>query len=151
MVAAFQSLILGMSGNVGTQSLAVSLRVLTDDELTWNQKLYLVFKEVRTGAANGLIIGLFSCLVMGIYIYFAFPWDLATSYAISGVIGLSMLISMAVSSLFGTVIPIFFQAIHVDPATASGPLITTINDLTAVLTYYSLVLLFLIQIMHLAG
>ena len=48
-------------------------------------------------------------------------------------------------------IPIFFQAIHVDPATASGPLITTINDLTAVLTYYSLVLLFLIQIMHLAG
>ena len=151
MVAAFQSLILDMSGNVGTQSLAVSLRVLTDDELIWNQKLYLVFKETRTGAANGFIIGLFSCLVMGVYIYVAYPYDFATSYAISGVIGLSMLISMVVSSLFGTVIPILFQAVHVDPATASGPLITTINDLTAVLTYYTLVFVFLIQVMHLGG
>ncbi|WP_300968186.1 magnesium transporter, partial [Faecalibaculum rodentium] len=151
MVAAFQSLILGMSGNVGTQSLAVSLRVLTDDELAWNQKLYLVFKETRTGAANGFIIGLFSCLVMGVYIYVAYPYNFATSYAISGVIGLSMLISMVVSSLFGTVIPILFQAVHVDPATASGPLITTINDLTAVLTYYTLVFVFLIQVMHLGG
>lgn len=151
LVLAFQSLILGMSGNVGTQSLAVSLRVLTDDELTWNQKLYLVFKETRTGAANGFIIGLFSCLVMGVYIYVAYPYNFATSYAISGVIGLSMLISMVVSSLFGTVIPILFQAVHVDPATASGPLITTINDLTAVLTYYTLVFVFLIQVMHLGG
>ncbi len=66
-------------------------------------------------------------------------------------IGLSMLISMVVSSLFGTVIPILFQAVHVDPATASGPLITTINDLTAVLTYYTLVFVFLIQVMHLGG
>lgn len=151
LVLAFQSLILGMSGNVGTQSLAVSLRVLTDDELAWNQKLYLVFKETRTGAANGFIIGLFSCLVMGVYIYVAYPYNFATSYAISGVIGLSMLISMVVSSLFGTVIPILFQAVHVDPATASGPLITTINDLTAVLTYYTLVFVFLIQVMHLGG
>jgi magnesium transporter len=149
MVAAFQSLILDMSGNVGTQSLAVSIRVLTDDELTWKQKLFLVGKEAKAGGANGLIIGLCAFAVLGVYIYFAYPYDLATSYAISAVIGGSMMVSMLVSSVVGTIIPIFFQSIHVDPAAASGPLITTINDLTAVVTYYSLVFVFLIQVLGL--
>lgn len=149
MVAAFQSLILDMSGNVGTQSLAVTIRVVTDEELTWKQKLYLVLKEAKAGAANGLIIGSCACLVLGLYIYFAYPYDLAISYCISGVIGLSMMISMIVSAVFGTCIPLLFEAVHIDPAAASGPLITTINDLTAVVTYYCLVFVFLIQVMHL--
>lgn len=151
MVVAFQSLILDMSGNVGTQSLAVTLRILTDDDLTVKDKMYLVLKEVRAGAANGLVIALISCLLMGIYISLTYPYSVGVSFAISGVIGLSMCISMIVSSLSGTLVPIVFQALHIDPATASGPLITTCNDLTAVITYYSLVWLLLIQGMHLGG
>ena len=63
----------------------------------------------------------------------------------------SLLLSMVISSFVGTAIPMFFKKIKVDPAVASGPLITTVNDLVAVVTYYGLSWLLLLQIMHLAG
>ena len=53
------------------------------------------------------------------------------------------------SGVSGTVIPMFFHKIHVDPAVASGPLITTVNDLVAVVSYYGLAWLFLIGLLHL--
>ena len=58
---------------------------------------------------------------------------------------------MLIASLVGTVIPLFFKKIKVDPAVASGPLITTINDLAAVVTYYGMSWLLLIEVMHLGG
>ena len=66
-------------------------------------------------------------------------------------IGLALLVAMAISSAVGTLIPLFFKKINIDPAVASGPLITTVNDLVAVVTYYGLSWLLLLQIMHLAG
>lgn len=53
-----------------------------------------------------------------------------------------------ISSLVGTLVPILFHKIKVDPAVASGPLITTINDLVAVVTYYGLAWILLIQLLH---
>ena len=61
-------------------------------------------------------------------------------------VGVSLLVAMAISSLVGTVIPMFFHKIKIDPAVASGPLITTVNDLVAVVTYYGLAFLFLIEL-----
>ncbi len=61
-----------------------------------------------------------------------------------------MNLAMMISSLSGTVIPIFLKKIGVDPAVASGPLITTINDLVAVVSYYGLSWLILLNIMHIA-
>ena len=58
---------------------------------------------------------------------------------------------MVISGAVGTLIPLFFKKIHVDPAVASGPLITTVNDLVAVITFYGLSWLFLIEMLHLAG
>jgi magnesium transporter len=57
---------------------------------------------------------------------------------------------MLVSSAVGTLVPLFFKKIKVDPAVASGPLITTINDLVAVVTYYGMSWLLLINVLHLA-
>ena len=57
------------------------------------------------------------------------------------------MLAMVISSLVGTIIPLFFHKIKVDPAVASGPLITTINDLVAVVTYYGLVWLLMIEIL----
>lgn len=54
-----------------------------------------------------------------------------TAFAVSGCIGLSLLVAMAISSAVGTLIPLFFKKINIDPAVASGPLITTVNDLVA--------------------
>ena len=67
------------------------------------------------------------------------------AFLISGCIGIAMFVAMILSSLFGTVIPIFFKKIKVDPAVASGPLITTVNDLIAVVTYYGLAWLLIIN------
>ena len=63
--------------------------------------------------------------------------------------GAALIISMVISSLVGTLTPIIFDKANIDPAVASGPLITTVNDLVAVVTYYGLAGIFLIEIMHL--
>ena len=149
MIMAFQSLILDMAGNVGTQSLAVTIRVLTDENLTVGQKTHLVAKESRVGFFNGMLLGTISILFVGLYIYLIKQKDLVFSFSVSGCIGISLLLAMAISSTIGTLIPLFFKRIKVDPAVASGPLITTINDLVAVVTYYGLSGLFLINVMHL--
>lgn len=145
----FQSLILDMSGNVGTQSLAVSIRVLADPDVTTKQKRALIWKETQTGLANGVIIGGGAAILLGLFIHWFqhYPWNQA--YAISLCIGVAMMISMMISSFTGTIIPIGFQRFHIDPAAASGPLITTLNDLCGAVTYYSMIWFFLIYLMHL--
>ena len=151
IIMCFQSLILDMAGNVGTQSLAVTIRVLMDESLTGKQKVELVFKEMRIAFSNGAILGILSFLVLGLYIalFKGKTWTFA--YAVSGCIGLSLLVAMLVSSAVGTCIPLFFKKVGVDPAVASGPLITTVNDLVAVITYYGMSWIFLIEMFHLAG
>ena len=69
---------------------------------------------------------------------------------ISGCVGAALIVAMVISSMVGTVIPMFFHKIKIDPAVASGPLITTVNDLVAVVTYYGLSMMFLIDIFKIA-
>ena len=71
-----------------------------------------------------------------------------SAFLISGCVGISLVVAMVVSSMIGTIVPMFFHKIHVDPAVASGPLITTVNDLVAVVTYYGLAMVFLIDVFH---
>ena len=151
IIMCFQSLILDMAGNVGTQSLAVTIRVQMDESLTGKQKVELVFKEMRIAFSNGAILGILSFLVLGLYIalFKGKTWTFA--YAVSGCIGLSLMVAMVISGAVGTLIPLFFKKINIDPAVASGPLITTINDLVAVVAYYGLCGILLIGVLHLAG
>lgn len=151
LIMAFQSLILDMAGNVGTQSLAVTIRVLMDENLTAGQKVQFVGKEMRVGLCNGLILGTISFVIVGLYIWLIKGRELLFSYAVSGCIGVALMLAMLISSAVGTLIPLFFKRINVDPAVASGPLITTINDLVAVVTYYGMSWLLLIQMLHFAG
>ena len=151
IIMCFQSLILDMAGNVGTQSLAVTIRVLMDESLTGKQKAELVFKEMKIGLCNGGLLGLMSFVLIGLYIFAIKGKTLVFSYAVSACIGVALLLAMLISSAVGTCIPLFFKKIKVDPAVASGPLITTINDLVAVVSYYGLSWLFLIEFFHMAG
>ena len=73
------------------------------------------------------------------------------AYAVSGCIGISLVLAMLISSAVGTLIPLFFKKIKVDPAVASGPLITTINDLVAVVTYYGMSWILLLNVLQLKG
>lgn len=150
IVMCFQSLILDMAGNVGTQSLAVTIRVLMDENLTGSQKVHLIFKEMKVGFANGMFLGILAFIFIGVYALVLKHNAIGSAFLISGCVGLSLMAAMVISSLVGTVIPMFFHKIKVDPAVASGPLITTVNDLVAVLTYYGLVWLLLLDVFHLA-
>lgn len=150
IVICFQSLILDMAGNVGTQSLAVTIRVLMDENLKASDKVKLMFKEVRVGFSNGLLLGTMSFIFVGLYIFLFKGNTFGYSFLVSSCVGFSLLASMVISSLVGTLVPMFFSKIKVDPAVASGPLITTINDLVAVVTYYGMVWIFLIDIFKLA-
>ena len=148
IVICFQSLVLDMAGNVGTQSLAVTIRVLVDEDLDTRKKLALLGKEMKIGFLNGASLGVMALVFLGIYIHLFKKYAWMSAFLISGCVGISLVVAMVISGFVGTIIPMFFHKIHIDPAVASGPLITTVNDLVAVITYYGLAMVFLIDIFH---
>lgn len=147
VIMCFQSLILDMAGNVGTQSLAVAIRVLMDGNVRGKSLARLVWKEARIGVLNGAMMGVASFAAIGGYLCLQGN-GAQLAFTVSGCLGVAMVLAMAVSSLTGTVIPVIFKKVGIDPAVASGPLITTINDLVAVVSYYGLAWLILIRWMH---
>lgn len=149
IIVSFQSVILGMSGNVGTQSLAVTIRLLMDENLEAKQKIGMIFREMRIGFSNGLILGLLSFVLIGGYLCLLKGKSPQYAFAISLCAGIALLIAMTISSIVGTSVPMFFNRIHVDPAVASGPLITTVNDLIGVVTYYGVAWFLLIHLLEL--
>ena len=149
IVICFQSMVLDMAGNVGTQSLAVTIRVLVDENLTTAKKLQLLWKEMRVGLTNGALLAVLALGFLGCYIHLFKAYAWGEAFLLSGCVGVSLVVAMVISSLVGTVIPMLFHKIHIDPAVASGPLITTINDLVAVVVYYGLAAVVLIDMFHL--
>ena len=133
-VVFFQSLILGMAGNTGTQSLAVTISKLNDDE----KKIGKVIKrELITGFLNGLIIAVIAFgLVMGFLLLRNEGMAASLKTALS--VSISLIISMSIAAFLGAFVPYVLSKLKVDPAVASGPFITTINDIVAIIIYYSL-------------
>ena len=145
LIVSFQSLILDMAGNIGTQSLAVTIRVLMDENISGRQKLRLVAKEARIGLINGAVLGVLTFAFIGVYLVALKGQTLTFAFAVSLCVGIALLSAVLLSSVIGTVIPIVLKKLKIDPAVASGPLITTINDLVAVVTYYGLAWVLLIN------
>ena len=151
MLVFFQSMILGMGGNSGTQSLGVTIRLLSDEELDKVVILKAILKEGLTGLINGIILGGISFGLFLLFFYvtkteihigdgYIFSESLKASFAIS----LSLLLSITLSAIMGCLIPMLFKLLKIDPAVASGPFITTINDVVSIVIYYGLAyLLFL--------
>lgn len=130
----FQSLILGMAGNTGTQSLAVTISTLNDEEIGIGK---VIRKELLTGFLNGIIIGLLSFVLVYFFIVLKQEGNIiAVKTAMS--VGISLLLSMTVAAFLGSFVPYILTKLKVDPAVASGPFITTINDIVAIVIYYSL-------------
>ncbi|MBQ4129172.1 MAG: magnesium transporter [Ruminococcus sp.] len=148
VIMCFQSLILDMAGNVGTQSLAVAIRALMDRKISSKQKIMLILKECNIGLINGVVLGILSFFAIGGYLYIC-KNSVFFAFSVSGCLGVAMVIAMVISSFAGTIIPLLFQKIGIDPAVASGPLITTVNDMVAVVTYYGISWIILIHIMNL--
>ena len=105
----FQSMILGMGGNVGTQSLAVTIRAISDEDISRKEVFRLVLKEIRIAFCNGLLIGIISFVVVTLYLSLSktiidpsVGFNILDIFKTSGVVSSSLLISMVISGLIGT-------------------------------------------------
>ena len=145
MIVFFQSLILGMAGNTGTQSLAVTIRTISDEDLTKGTVFKMIFKEIKIGFLNGLIIGTLSFIILYLFLSITqteiIPnkgYIVLDAIKVCGSVSISLVGAMLMSSIIGTFMPLFFKKIHIDPAVASGPFITTIIDIISIVIYYGL-------------
>ncbi|WP_338752850.1 magnesium transporter [Bacillus sp. FJAT-52991] len=134
----FMPMIAGMTGNTGTQSLAVVVRGLASRDIDMKTVLSLVAREFGVGLIIGTI-----CSVLIFFI--AFIWQGSAILGI--VVGSSLLLTLIIGTLAGTVIPLILYKLKIDPAVASGPLITTINDILSLIIYFTIASWFLQQLM----
>lgn len=146
-LAVYLPLILDMSGNTGTQSLAVMIRYLTKNQEQEKRKIKKhLYREFKTGIFQGLLMG-FLVMVMIIsttYITHNEISDKNWIYAI--VTSASICLALIISTTLGAVIPFIMDRLKIDPAVASGPFITTISDIITLTVYYTISLLILLPI-----
>ncbi|MBM7607902.1 magnesium transporter [Lysinibacillus composti] len=137
MLALFIPLISGTSGNSGTQALAVAVRGIATGEINDKSKVKMLLREICTGLITGIVCGL---LVVGI----VFVWK--HTFIIGLLVGAAICCSILVATIAGSFIPLLIHKLGVDPAVASGPFITTLNDVTSILIYLGLATTLLSQI-----
>jgi magnesium transporter len=130
----FMPMIAGMTGNTGTQSLAVVVRGLISNDIDKGVVARLVAREFGVGITIGV-----SCSILIAVI--AYIWQ--GNFALGAVVGCSLFLTLIIGTLAGTVIPLILYKLKIDPAVASGPLITTLNDIFSLLTYFSIASMFL--------
>lgn len=135
----FQIMILDMAGNVGTQSLAVTIQTLikSDNKMTNKEIKKHLTREILINVLNSLFLTLISFTISFLFIHF-FGNDGFSTFKLALTISVSLGITLIISAFFGAMLPILFSKIKINPAVASGPLITTINDIVAILIYFNL-------------
>lgn len=142
-LAVFMPLILNMAGNSSTQGLGVIIRLFATNQLkTKKNILNHLFKEFLTGLINGLIIGV-GLFILVILFNFIRGEVFLEGLNLAFVISLSISIALIVATLAGSLVPLIINALKIDPATASGPFITTINDILSLLIYFGLATAFI--------
>lgn len=134
LLAVFIPLIAGMAGNSGTQALAVAVRGIATGDIEEESKVKLLFREAGTGLITGLVCGV---VVVGL-VYF---WK--GELLIGLLVGTAVAGSIFVATLAGSFIPLLIHRLKIDPAVASGPFITTLNDIISILIYLGLATTFL--------
>ncbi|MBO8169577.1 MAG: magnesium transporter [Thermoanaerobacteraceae bacterium] len=137
-LAFFMPMIAGMTGNTGTQSLAVVVRGLVTDNIDRKAIIRLIFRELRVGLIIGSVCG--ALIAAAAYI-----WQ--RNMMLGVVVGGSLFMTLIIGTLAGTVIPLLLYRFGIDPAVASGPLITTLNDIFSLSVYFGTATLFISQLM----
>ncbi len=137
ILVVFQPILLDLAGNTGTQSLAITISAISKNELTTSKKVSMhLFKEFLLGLLSGLALSVISILIA--YIVYSRVDPVITFTQLATTLAISVVASATFANVFGTAIPIFFYKIKIDPAAASGPLITTLVDIATILIYYLL-------------
>jgi len=129
-LASFMPVILGMGGNVGTQSTTIIVRGLATGSVNVRSLWKVVLKEIRIGILLGSFYGLFLAVITE----FVYPGNPLLSLSV----GLSMFASMCIASAVGSVTPLLLHKIGVDPAVATGPFVTTSVDIMGIVVFFKI-------------
>ncbi|HEY4578814.1 MAG TPA: magnesium transporter [Savagea sp.] len=134
ILAAFIPLIAGTAGNSGTQALAVAVRGIATRDNEHESRWKLLAREAGTGLITGLISAVFVVLLITIW---------KGEFFIGILVGTAIMVSIFVATLSGSFIPLLMHKLKIDPAVASGPFITTLNDVISILIYLGLATMFI--------
>ncbi|MGD8363894.1 MAG: magnesium transporter, partial [Desulfobacterales bacterium] len=127
-LAAFIPVIMGMGGNVGTQSLTIVVRGLATDRIQLQNMGKVILKEIAIGGILGSVYGLF----LGIVAHLGYQmWRLAV------VVGAAVVFTMLLATFVGSMLPMMFARFRIDPAVATGPFVTTAIDIMSIFLYFS--------------
>ena len=128
-LAAFIPVIMGMGGNIGTQSSTIIVRGLATGRVSFENSAKILFKEIRVGLILGILYG----ILLGIFAIFRF---LDVSPLLGVVVGLSICLSMIIATTIGSMVPLILNRFDIDPAIATGPFVTTAIDILGVTLYF---------------
>ena len=128
-LAAFIPVIIGMGGNIGTQSSTIIVRGLATGRVGFENSSKILFKEIRVGLILGVLYG----ILLGLFAIFRF---LDISPILGLVVGLSICASMLIAATIGSLVPLILDRFDIDPAVATGPFVTTAIDILGVALYF---------------
>jgi magnesium transporter len=128
-LAAFIPIIMGMGGNIGTQSSTIVVRGLATGRLNVKQIRKVVLKELAIGFFLGFVYG----ILLGLVVHLRYDmWLFGVT------VGLAVISSMTIAALVGSLVPMVFARINIDPAVATGPFVTTSIDILSVFLYFQI-------------
>mgnify|MGYP003412137170 CR=1 FL=1 len=125
----FTPLIAAMAGNVGVQSSAIIVQGIANNSLTGS-----LFKRLT----KEMLLSLFNSTILAVILLFGTHFLMETTYEMSFTIGTALVMVMVIASLIGTFVPILLNKYGIDPAIATGPFITTSNDIFGIFIYFSI-------------
>ncbi|MBO9405965.1 magnesium transporter [Shimia sp. R9_1] len=128
-LAVLMPIVASMGGNAGTQTMTVTVRALATKDLTAQNAMRVIWRELSVGALNGALFGFIMALVAGAW--FGVPM-------LAVVIGVAMLLTQIAAALGGILIPMALDRMNIDPALASGPFVTTVTDVVGFFLFLGL-------------
>lgn len=131
LLAAFIPLIMDSAGNTGTQALAVVVRGLAVGSVEGSS----IGKMLKREFGTGVILGLIAAVTLMIIVPFLYPEG---GFLLAAIVGVSLFLTLCFSTMVGATVPLIINKLKIDPAVASGPFITTINDIMGLIIYFSL-------------
>ncbi len=135
-LAAFMPIIMGMGGNVGTQTSTSVVRGLATSQIDLKQIWHVVFRELGIG----FLLGFFYGFLLSLFAQFRYGYD---HWQLGLVVGFAMICSMTVAATVASCLPLIFHRFHIDPAVATGPFVTTSTDVLSVFFYFQIATLLL--------
>lgn len=130
----FFPVIMAMGGNTGTQASTVAVRGLATGDIRMVNIGKRLWLEMKVAFLNGIICGVLLGLIVGTWL---------SNYALGGIVALALVLIVAISGFIGAAIPVALKRMRVDPALATGPFVTTSNDLLSLVIYLGLVTVYL--------